>query len=46
VQSILNKDYPVVQVIVLVYGAGVLLVNTGVDITLALLDPRSMIREQ
>jgi peptide/nickel transport system permease protein len=44
-QSILNKDYPVVQVIVLVYGAGVLLVNTGVDIVLALLDPRSMIRE-
>ena len=45
VQSILNKDYPLVQAIVLVYGVGVLLVNTAVDITLALLDPRSMIRE-
>jgi peptide/nickel transport system permease protein len=45
VQSILTKDYPVVQAIVLIYGVGVLLINTAVDITLALLDPRSMIRE-
>ena len=45
VQSILNKDYPVVQAIVFVYGVGVLLVNTLVDIALALLDPRSLIRE-
>ncbi len=45
VSSILNKDYQVVQAIVLVYGVGVLLVNTVVDIALALLDPRSMIRE-
>ena len=43
--SILTKDYPLVQAIVLVYGIGVLLVNTGVDVALALLDPRSMIRE-
>jgi peptide/nickel transport system permease protein len=45
VQSILNKDYSVVQAIVLVYGIGVLLVNTVVDITLAVLDPRSTLRE-
>jgi peptide/nickel transport system permease protein len=45
VQSILNKDYPVVQGIVLVYGVGVLLVNLAVDVALALLDPRSVIRE-
>jgi peptide/nickel transport system permease protein len=45
VQSILAKDYPVVQAIVLVYGAGVLLINLAVDIALALLDPRSTIRE-
>jgi peptide/nickel transport system permease protein len=45
VSSILNKDYPVVQGIVLVYGVGVLLTNTAVDVVLALLDPRSMIRE-
>jgi peptide/nickel transport system permease protein len=45
VQSILAKDYPVVQGVVLVYGIGVLLVNLAVDILLALLDPRSTIRE-
>ncbi|MGH2928300.1 MAG: ABC transporter permease [Solirubrobacteraceae bacterium] len=45
VQSILAKDYPLVQGIVLVYGVGVLAVNLAVDVTLALLDPRSSIRE-
>jgi peptide/nickel transport system permease protein len=45
VQSIVAKDYPVVQGIVLVYGTGVLLINLVVDIALALLDPRSTIRE-
>lgn len=43
VQSILAKDYPVVQGVVLVYGLGVLLVNLAVDVALALLDPRSTI---
>ena len=45
VQSILAKDYPVVQGVVLVYGAGVLIINLAVDVALALLDPRSVIRE-
>jgi peptide/nickel transport system permease protein len=45
VSSIIAKDYPVVQGIVLVYGVGVLLVNLVVDVALALLDPRSTIRE-
>jgi peptide/nickel transport system permease protein len=45
IQSILAKDFPVVQGIVLVYGLGVLLVNLAVDVLLALLDPRSTIRE-
>jgi peptide/nickel transport system permease protein len=45
VSSILNKDYQVVQAIVIVYGVGVLLVNTSVDVALAMLDPRSMIKE-
>jgi peptide/nickel transport system permease protein len=45
VQSILSKDYPLVQGIVLVYGPTVLLVNLAVDVALALLDPRSTIRE-
>lgn len=44
VASILNKDYPVVQAVVLVYGIGVLLANLLVDVLLALLDPRSTIR--
>jgi peptide/nickel transport system permease protein len=45
VSSILAKDYPVVQGVVLVYGVGVLVVNLVVDVALALLDPRSTIRE-
>jgi peptide/nickel transport system permease protein len=43
--SILNKDYPVVQAIILMYGLGVLVINSIVDVSLALLDPRSMILE-
>lgn len=45
VESILAKDYPMVQGIVLVYGTAVLLVNLVVDLLLALVDPRSTIRE-
>ena len=45
VGSIIARDYPVVQGIVLVYGVGVLLVNLVVDVVLAVLDPRSTIRE-
>jgi peptide/nickel transport system permease protein len=45
VASILDKDYPTVQGIVLVYGFGVLVINLLVDVALALLDPRSVIRE-
>src|SRR5262245_28832721 len=45
VKSILDKDYQVVQAVVLVYGTFVLLVNLGVDVLLALLDPRSLIRQ-
>ncbi|MWA09657.1 ABC transporter permease subunit [Streptomyces sp. BA2] len=45
VQSIQQKDYPVVQGIVLVYGIGVLTVNLLVDVLLTVLDPRSTIRE-
>jgi peptide/nickel transport system permease protein len=45
VQSILAKDYPTVQGVVLVYGIGVLLINLVVDVALAVLDPRSAIRD-
>jgi peptide/nickel transport system permease protein len=44
VNSILQKDYPLVQGIVLVYGIGVLLVNLAVDVALSRLDPRSTLR--
>jgi peptide/nickel transport system permease protein len=43
VSAILTKDYPLAQGVVLVYGVGVLLVNTAVDVALALLDPRSTV---
>jgi peptide/nickel transport system permease protein len=46
VQSILAKDYPLVQGIVLVYGTAVLVVNLVVDVVLGILDPRSTIRER
>lgn len=45
VTSITSKDYPVAQATVLIYGIGVLLANTLVDIILAILDPRSTIGE-
>ncbi|MDE0545419.1 ABC transporter permease [Microbacterium sp. C7(2022)] len=45
VSSITTKDYPMAQATVLVYGVGVLLANTLVDVLLAILDPRSTIGE-
>jgi peptide/nickel transport system permease protein len=43
VSAILTKDYPLAQGVVLVYGVGVLLINTVVDLALAGLDPRSTV---
>lgn len=45
VSSIQNRDYPMAQATVLVYGAGVLIINTIVDATLAVLDPRTTVAE-
>lgn len=45
IDSILAKDYPVAQAVILIYGGFVLLVNLLVDLVLAVLDPRSAIRE-
>lgn len=45
VSSIQTKDYPMVQAVVLVYGAGVLIINTLVDAALAVLDPRTTVAE-
>jgi len=45
VSSIQTKDYPMAQATVLVYGAGVLIINTIVDAILAVLDPRTTVAE-
>jgi len=45
VGSINEKDYPLVQGVVLVLGATVLVVNLLVDLTIAVLDPRSTVLE-
>ncbi len=45
VSSILTKDYPMAQGLVLMYGGIVLVINLIVDIVLSLIDPRSTIRE-
>ncbi|MFF6983694.1 ABC transporter permease [Streptomyces sp. NPDC008343] len=39
------KDYPIVQALALVFGAAVLLINLVVDILIAVVNPRSAIRE-
>jgi peptide/nickel transport system permease protein len=44
VQAVLNRDYPVVQGVILMLGIAVVLVNTLVDILLGIVDPRSTIR--
>lgn len=43
--SITQKDYPMVQGIVVVYGVIILAVNLVVDLLIALIDPRSQIGE-
>lgn len=45
VSSISDKDYPLAQTLVVVYGGMVLLVNLAVDVVLALVDPRSTIKD-
>ncbi|MFG1695205.1 ABC transporter permease [Nonomuraea sp. NPDC049309] len=45
VESVTQKDYPVAQGVVLVYGAIVLVVNLAVDLLLGVLDPTSAIKE-
>lgn len=44
-QSVVARDYAVVQGIVLVLGAAVLIANFAVDALLAVVDPRSTIRQ-
>ena len=44
VQAITTKDYPLVQGVVLVYGAAALLITFAVDMAVAAIDPRSTVR--
>jgi peptide/nickel transport system permease protein len=44
VQAITTKDYPLVQGVVLVYGAAALLITFAVDVAVAVIDPRSTVR--
>ena len=40
IQSIFDRDFPVVQGVTLVFGVLVVLVNLGTDVAYAMLDPR------
>ncbi|MFE7463938.1 ABC transporter permease [Streptomyces sp. NPDC057499] len=44
VQAITEKDYPLVQGVVLVYGAAALLITFVVDVAVAAADPQSTVR--
>jgi ABC-type dipeptide/oligopeptide/nickel transport system permease component len=46
VTSIIGKDYPMVQGIVLVYGALILVINLTVDVLLAAVDPRAALENR
>lgn len=46
VEAVFNLDYPVIQGIVLYFGIVVVLINTFVDILLAVVDPRSLVLEE
>lgn len=45
VLAILQKDYPLTQGLVLVFGILILLINLGVDLLIAAVDPRSGLRD-
>ena len=42
--AVLNRDYPVIQGVVLVAAAGYVLVNLLVDLAYSLIDPRVRVR--
>jgi len=45
VQALNQKDYPVVQAVILMIACVVVIVNALVDVTLAIVDPRSVARK-
>jgi peptide/nickel transport system permease protein len=44
VTAVLNRDYPVIQGVILILGVIVVLVNAIIDVVIALIDPRSRAR--
>ena len=46
VQSVLTRDYPVIQALVLVFGVMVIVINLLADVTYSLVDPRIRIGAQ
>ncbi len=45
VQAVIKLDYPVIQGVILLFGCIVVVINTIVDVLLALIDPRSIIKD-
>ncbi|MCS7475725.1 ABC transporter permease [Umezawaea endophytica] len=45
VRSVLSKDFPVVEAMAVFFGGSVLLINLAVDVLIAVVDPRSVIKE-
>lgn len=45
IQSIVQKDYPLAQGFALIYGSTVLIINLIVDVLIALVDPRSTLKD-
>ncbi|WP_139418189.1 ABC transporter permease [Agromyces laixinhei] len=45
VQSIQQKDYPLIQAIVVFYGAVILVINLVVDLVLIAIDPRTALKD-
>jgi len=45
VQSVLAKDFPVIQALALFFGGAILVVNLVVDILISRLDPRTSLKE-
>jgi peptide/nickel transport system permease protein len=45
ISAVLARDYPVIQGVILILGFGVVVINTIVDVLIAMLDPRSLTRQ-
>ena len=45
VSSVIDKDYPTVQAVALIFGALILLINFVVDVLLSAISPQSAILE-